>query len=283
METADRPPECHCRLHEVVDGDDGALDDGDRKLLADVRDYGWHLVLIPDDAVSRGWVFTVGMWHTLGVPELSLFGMDHNQAASALNLIGEAIRAGRPVGPDIQMDDILEDGRAVTFRPVHDSWYGPLFGYATWFTPRPPLPIAQVFWSDALGRWPWSEGAERDYLVQQPSLWIPTVEHPQGSWSGTLAPVSWPFEDEPNTAVFTTRRIAFEGAAILGVAHDSDGSWQFLDGGSTTDDDIALVHMAHVVGAHLEVAELADLPRGWQAWRSDTNAPWKRSQYFEES
>jgi hypothetical protein len=283
METGDRSSECHCRLHQPADYDSKTLDDGDRKLLADVLEYGWHLVLIPDDAVTRGWVFTVGMWHTLGVPELSLFGMDQNHAASALNLIGDAIRSGRPIGPDIQMDDILADGRLVTFRPVHPSWYGPMFGYATWFTRRPPLPIAQVFWSDNNGRWPWSSGAEQEYLVHQPKLWIPTDEHPQGSWSGTLAPIPWPFDDEPNTAVFTTRRIAFDGADVLGVAHDHDGSWQFLDGGSTSEDDIALVHMAHVVGKHVDVAKLADLPRGWQAWRSDTNAPWHRSPYHDES
>ena len=283
MDIGDRKDECHCRLHEPTEWSEAELDDSDRKLLADVRGYGWHLVLIPDDAVTRGWVFTVGMWHTLGVPELSLFGMDGNQAASALNLIGDAVRAGRAIGPEVQMDDILEDGRLVTFRPVHDSWYRPLFGYATWFTRRPPLPIAQVFWSDNEGRWPWSSGAERDYLVQQPNLWMPTDKHPQGSWSGTLAPIPWPFGDEPNTAVFTTRRIAFDGADVLGVAHDHDGSWQFLDGGSTSEDDIALVHMAHVVGRHVDVAKLADLPRGWKAWRSDTNAPWQRSPYHDES
>ena len=278
----DRELECHCRLHEPIEADDEGLDDGDRKVLADVRQYGWHLVMIPDDAISRGWVFTVGMWHTLGVPELSLFGMDPNHAGSALNLIGEAIRAKRQIGPKIEMGDVLEDGRLVTFRPVHDSWYSPLFGYATWFAQRPPLPIAQVVWSDEEGRWPWTDGIDVEYRYAQPNLWIPAAEHPQGSWSGTLAPHPWPFEDAPNTAVFTTRRIAFDGADVLGVAHGEDGSWQFLDGGSTTKEDVALVHMAHVVGAHNDVAELADLPAGWQAWRPDITSSWVRSRYMDE-
>lgn len=139
------------------------------------------------------------------------------------------------------------------------------------------MPLVQAVWSDPDGRWPWTDGIDVDYRVAQPNLWIPAGEHPQGSWSGTLAPHPWPFGDEPNTAVFTTRRIAFDGADVLGVSHDDDGSWQFLDGGSTTQEDAALVHMAHVVGAHTDVAELADLPTGWQAWRASVDSPWRRS------
>lgn len=274
--------ECHCRIHEPTESSDAELDDGDRKLLADVRDYGWHLVLIPDNEVTRGWVFSVGMWHTLGVPEVSLFGMDPNHAGSALNLIGDAVRAGRSIGPDVELDDILEEGRLVTFRPVHDSWYRPLFGYATWFTRRPPLPIAQVIWSDANRRWPWSPDASIEYRFRQPSLWIPADKHPQGSWSGTLAPRPWPFDDPPDTSVVTTRRIAEDAGPVLGVFHQSTGSWQFVDGGPTTRDDIAFVHLAHVVGAHKGTVELADLPVGWEAWRSDTSSPWMRSPSEDE-
>ena len=273
--------ECHCRLCEASSVAGETLDAGDLKLLADVGEHGWHVVLIPDDPVSRGWAFTVGVWHTLGSPELAVFGLDIEDAHSVLNVIGDAIRAGRQVVPDVEMDDVLQEGRLVTFRAVHESWYGPMFGYATWFARRPSIPIYQVVWSDSDGRWPWTPEIDLEYRVAQPRMWIPASSHPQGSWSGTLAPHPWPFEDVPDTAAFTTRRIAFDGADILGVSHDEDGSWQFLDGGSTTDKDIALVHLAHLVGAHTDAAELADLPLGWQAWRSDTRSAWVRSRSEE--
>lgn len=282
MDWRDPDRECHCHFCDPIPGRERTYDERDRKLLADVERYGWHLVMVPDDPVSRGWVFSVGMWHTLGSPELALFGMDIADAKTALNAIGAAVRGGRPIGPEAVFDDILEGGRLVTFRAADVSWYAPLFGYATWFGQTPPLPIAQVVWAAPDGRWPWSDGIDVTYRRAQPMTWLPAAEHPQGAWSGALAPTPWPFADRPDAAAFTTRRVAFDGAAVIGVTHDTDGSWQFLDGGSTTADDAALVHLAHVVGAHLDVVELADLPPGWEAWRDRPGAPWHRRRSDQE-
>jgi len=41
----------------------------------------------------------------------------------------------------------------------------------------------------------------------------------------------WPFDQLPNCAVITLRRIVFGSAPILHVTHDRDDhGWQFLDG-----------------------------------------------------
>ena len=47
--------------------------------------------MIPGDAVTDGWVFSVGLWHTLASPELALFGMQANHAANVLNQIGDQV------------------------------------------------------------------------------------------------------------------------------------------------------------------------------------------------
>jgi hypothetical protein len=41
------------------------------------------------------------------------------------------VQAGRSIGPEVVMDDALAEGRLVAFRPAHETWYRPLFGYAT--------------------------------------------------------------------------------------------------------------------------------------------------------
>lgn len=115
MHWLDPNRDCHCRLDEPS-ADARALDDQDRILLGNVTKFGWHIVQIPDDTLSAGWVFSVGMWHTLGSPELAVFGMDAAQAGNAINSVGENIRAGRPIGPETTFDDILADGRLVAFR-----------------------------------------------------------------------------------------------------------------------------------------------------------------------
>lgn len=274
---------CHCRVCDRNQQPMSVLDDHDLKLLGDVGEHGWHLVLIPDDELTRGWVFSVGIWHTLGSPELTLFGMAGNEAGNAINMIGDAIKDGRSIGSDVILGDVLEDDRLVTFRRVDESWYAPMFGYATWFAQRPPLPIAQVVYSDEQRRWPWSDGTSVAYRASQPSLWMQAQSHPMGAWSGVLAPRPWPFADPPGMQAFTTNRVALEGHEILGIAHDSDGSWNFMDGDEVAASDLAIVHLAHVIGARNELAELADLPLGWEAWRAERGDEWARRPIVPES
>jgi hypothetical protein len=268
--------ECHCRIDDPMSGQESTFDDGDRALMANIAKHGWHIVQIPNEAQSSGWVFSVGMWHTLGSPELAVFGLPANDAANLINQVGNRVRSGRPIGPGVVLTDLLEGDRPVTFRPADSSWYQPLFGYATWFGRRPPLPIAQAVWADPHGRFPWTEGIEDWYRYSQPSLWIPASEHPQGRWSGALIAGGWPFADPPNTTAFTTRRIAFDSRPVLYVVHEAGGDWQFLDGQDVAEGDVSLVHLAHIVGAHEGITELADLPPGWEAFRESEQAPWTR-------
>lgn len=270
--------ECHCRLDEPVPGQESTFDDNDRTVMANIAKYGWHIVQIPDGAQSSGWVFSVGMWHTLGSPELAVFGMASNDASRLINQIGDHIRSGRFIGPDVVLNDVLEDDRPVTFREADSSWSGPMFGYATWFGRRPPLPVAQVVWADTQGRFLWDDGIDDWYRQTQPSLWIPADEHPQGRWSGALIQGPWAFPDPPDRVAFTTKGIAFAGHPILYVVHDSNGDWQFLDGQDVTPEDAAVVHLAHVVGAHPGVVGIADLPRGWEAFREINVGSWARRQ-----
>jgi hypothetical protein len=89
----------------------------------------------------------------------------------------------------------------------------------------------------------------------------------------------WPFADPPNVAVFTVRRILEDGRPILHVCHDDDdGGWQFLDGGPATMDQARLVSLALMLKHDPTIAELADLPLGWEAGRSGPGKPWIRKQ-----
>ena len=54
---------------------DPGLDDNDRKLLQDVAEVGWHVVLIAEEAGTPGWAFSVGLYHTFRHPEVVVFGL----------------------------------------------------------------------------------------------------------------------------------------------------------------------------------------------------------------
>jgi hypothetical protein len=89
----------------------------------------------------------------------------------------------------------------------------------------------------------------------------------------------WPFEDPPNVAVFTVRRILEGGRPIIHVCHDDeDGAWQFHDGGPPTMDQAMIVSLHCMLNHDPTIAELADLPCGWEAKRTGPGKPWKRAQ-----
>lgn len=93
----------------------------------------------------------------------------------------------------------------------------------------------------------------------------------------------WPFDQQPNAAAITLRRIVLalrDGkppSSILYVSHDEDDhGWQFLDGHPMTNEDAAVVSMATMLRHDPTIAEVADLPPRWCASRSVVGGVWER-------
>ena len=62
------------------------------------------------------------------------------------------------------------------------------------------------------------------------------------------------------------------------VCHDADdGMWQFLTGGDFKVADGMIVCLHHMLERDPSLAELADLPPGWRAWRDYPEDPWQRA------
>jgi Domain of unknown function (DUF4262) len=173
--------ECHCVLHEPPN-DITTWTDGDRRLVEEVRTIGWSLVKVvePTDGWPW-WVFTVGLWHSFGTPELVMGGLRAEDMPVWLTAVAQRIRDGAPpLQPDEAVTDVL-DGFALRVREVHEGWYRPLLGYSRWFAHPPPLPFQQLVWPDRHGRYPW-DGCEGGCATDQPRLWIAPEDHPDGRW-----------------------------------------------------------------------------------------------------
>ncbi len=238
-----------------------AEDDDDRKLLADVAQHGWHLVGIEDDPDGPGYVFSVGIFHTLAQPEIVIFGLNSSSAMGQIvNVIGEEIRSGHRF-EDWHESDAILDGFSCMFRRVDPGLYREYFGYALWFYEGHDFPMLQCVWPDRNHRYPWEPDFDAELVQRQPIL---------------AARTAWPFNEGKNRAMFTTKQVIEEGHPILLVTHDEDGDWQFLCG--TTDDlaDARVVSLGSVVESHPSVGKLADLPLGWRAERNDPGDSWRR-------
>ncbi len=85
----------------------------------------------------------------------------------------------------------------------------------------------------------------------------------------------WPFEDAPNTRAFTFKSIVNKTKPILYVSRDSEGDWQFMDGGTPDMTDATIVALSEIVEVDPSVKELSNLKSGMKAARSTIQDKWK--------
>jgi hypothetical protein len=95
----------------------------------------------------------------------------------------------------------------------------------------------------------------------------------------TVPPSDWPFEDPPNTACITCKDVVWRGVPVGLVTHDDDdGGFQFLplSGAPSDAREACVVGLGQMLQRDPTLAEVADLPFGWRAWREAPGQPWTR-------
>lgn len=86
---------------------------------------------------------------------------------------------------------------------------------------------------------------------------------------------SWPFQLPRNTAAVCCTHVLERTAPILVVSHDvEDGGWQFLCNSVHSIADGRVAGLGEIVGLDDSMLELADLPEGWTATKSERG--WRR-------
>ncbi len=250
--------ECHCQLCGRLPATD--------PLAGHVARRGWDVVSVPAEGRRPAYAFTVGLWHSFAHAEASVFGRDEDEMIRWLDTVGGEVKAGRMLLPDRLGDDVV--GTTEVFpRPALASWHRHLFGAALSFYRGQPVPMLQLVWPDRDGVLPWDQGCDDDCLAAQPRLWDRVTAAP--------VPDGWPFPVSPDALVLTTNAIAFDGAPVIGVVHDEEGEWQFLDNPAVDMKDLTIVHLAHVMACRPELGVLGDLSMGFEAWL-DGEGHWRR-------
>lgn len=150
------------------------LDDDDRRTLGHIERVGWALICIEPDQEGPGFVYSVGMMHTLDHPEIIMFGLDIDLMASVINGMGEEIRAGRRFDEDGLYDGLLE-GCACKCVAVDDRHFPEYFGYAGWHRRYlgkiGTLRAIQCLWPGKVdGLFPDEDGCNEEVARRQPLL-----------------------------------------------------------------------------------------------------------------
>jgi len=183
-----------------------------------------------------------------------------------INVIGEQGRSGEKFEHLDQAATVLE-GYNVAFRTVEHRHYPNGLGYARWFYQGDDFPVLQCIWPDSEHRYPWHPEFNEVLAQRQPLLNDDT---------------SWPFHEGKNLAAFTTRPVLESNLPILLVSHDEDGDWRFLCGTTNKPKDGRIVSLGCIFERDRTIAEVADLPEGWRAYRRSAKAEWRREKAEED-
>jgi hypothetical protein len=146
----------------------------DAKVLREIHNDGWQItgVLGRDRGGDTGFAYSIGFFHSMGHPEVILFGLPLNTCMRAVNVIGIDVQNGMHFEPDRAYDGILQKPHRVCFREIDRRHYRDYVGYALWFYEADPFPLYQCFWSDMLGRFPWEQGCSSYCSEGQPLLFL---------------------------------------------------------------------------------------------------------------
>ncbi|MBK8476871.1 MAG: DUF4262 domain-containing protein [Opitutaceae bacterium] len=143
-------------------------DASDRKLLADIAEYGWHVVHITTNTDDPGYSFTVGLFYSFGHPELVIMGLSQEVSHGILSAAVAEIRHGACYQSGATADRLIESF-SCTFSTIPVEQYKGYLGYAIWFyhsLPR-PFPSLQVIWPDKSGHFPGDADYDRRYEALQ--------------------------------------------------------------------------------------------------------------------
>lgn len=224
-------------------------DADEQRVIDDVRQFGWHIIGIEADEEGPGFAYSIGMFHTLGHPEILIFGLPVDSMMSIVNHIGEEVRQGASFQDGQESDKIL-DGFSCVFREVPQEFYREYLGYARWFYQSAHFPVLQCVWPDKSSRFPWHDDFNSQLFERQPVL---------------AEKKDWPFSQPKNQAAITTVHVLDGTHPVALVCHDEDGGWQFLCGTTNETSDGRVVCLKTIVELHPSMRDLADLPVGWEA------------------
>lgn len=148
-----------------------AKDRAEQKIFNDVKTYGWSIMNVFDpDQKEPNFSYSIGMYKTLGTPEIIVFGMDQADAGNLINKIGESVRSGNRLEPKTSHHEFLDEGWACSFANVDKKHYPTHLGFDLWFYESSDFPVLQCVWADEKGHFPWDTTFNPQIKRLQPLL-----------------------------------------------------------------------------------------------------------------
>jgi hypothetical protein len=258
----------------------GTLDAESERTIECIEEFGSQNIHVKGQPANMAFSYTIGVFDTCGGPEVIAVGLRSDTAQWLLNEAVERLRNG--VDPTAERQQgLLGADVECEFRPVDRKWVEHTMDWACWFNGGPDFPVIQAVYPDKQNRFPEDDGFD-EYFGQpllQPGRQMTAIE--EDFWASNDENSSlfdWKFEDDPHTNAYLSETVNTGTEPISYVSRDADdGAWQFLGDSMSDGGGPVLVCLHHPIDKDPTLKELADLPVGWYAERSEVGAAWIRS------
>ena len=145
------------------------MDSGEEKALADIAEYGCHVLQILAEGDLPPFSYTVGIERASSAPELVVIGLKQPLAHFVVNEYNRRVRAGEQFSPG-QFASGFVEGFDCQFREVHRSHYHEYFGWDIWLYGGNEFRVLQLVYPTTDGVWPWDTEASKWFVAWQPVL-----------------------------------------------------------------------------------------------------------------
>jgi hypothetical protein len=251
----------------------------DERAISHVETIGCSIVHIDENLAGPGWSFTLGVYDTTGKPEVIAVGLKQDTAQYLLNQAAKLLRHGVDLTQGRHKD--LIGNVECEFRSVDPKWSKHLMGWTTWYYGGEEYPVLQAVYPDLQNRFPEDDGFDARFArpLMQPNAPMTRVE--EDFWASADPKSSlfdWKFPDPPHTRVFLSKTVHEGTEPVTYVSHDEDdGAWQFLGDSMDAGGGPVISCFHHPIDTDPSLKELADLPIGWYAERTQPGEPWTRA------
>ncbi|AZO02071.1 DUF4262 domain-containing protein [Mesorhizobium sp. M2A.F.Ca.ET.043.02.1.1] len=147
-----------------------AKDAEEAKALADIDEFGCHILYVLEEDEVPPFAYSVGIEHNFGVPELVVIGLKPELSMTIVNEYCRRVRGGERFRIGERASGFLGGGFDCQFGAVHPDHYPEYFGWNIWFYDGPDFRIMQLIFPTTSGVWPWDAEADEWVRKRQPLL-----------------------------------------------------------------------------------------------------------------
>ena len=144
-------------------------DAGDEKALADIEQYGCHVIHVHEEGDLPPFSYSVGIQQSSGAPEVVVIGLKEPISHYAVNEYNRRVRSGERFYPGQFYSGFLE-GFDVQFVVVDRAHYEEYFGWNRWLYDGNEFDVLQMVYPSTDGVWPWGAAASSWFRTRQPLL-----------------------------------------------------------------------------------------------------------------